>query len=152
MNPAHLLVLSAVCVSLLGASSIPPQPLNLLQFNYMIQCTIPGSRPFLDYMDYGCYCGTGVAGHPVDELDRCCQTHDLCYSKAEEQPKCSSLLNSPLMKKYSYTCSGGTLTCNDDNDECGAFICNCDRAARICFAGAPYNKENKELDIATRCQ
>lgn len=26
------------------------------------------------------------------------------------------------------------------------FICNCDRAAAECFAKAPYNPENKDVD------
>nr|Q75S48.1 RecName: Full=Acidic phospholipase A2 1; Short=svPLA2; AltName: Full=PA2-I; AltName: Full=Phosphatidylcholine 2-acylhydrolase; Flags: Precursor [Bungarus candidus]BAD06270.1 phospholipase A2-I precursor [Bungarus candidus] len=152
MNPAYFLVLAAVCVSLLGAANIPPQPLSFYRYTEMIQCTIRGSLTYLDYMDYGCYCGTGSRGTPVDELDRCCQTHDNCYAEAEEHPKCSSLVKSPYMNLYSYTCSGGTITCNADNDECGAFICNCDRTAALCFAKAPYNEENKEIDISKRCQ
>nr|P84736.1 RecName: Full=Phospholipase A2 trimorphin; Short=svPLA2; AltName: Full=Phosphatidylcholine 2-acylhydrolase [Trimorphodon lambda] len=49
---------------------------NLYQFSNMIQCTIPGSDPLSDYGNYGCYCGYGGSGTPVDELLRCCQVHD----------------------------------------------------------------------------
>nr|P0C551.1 RecName: Full=Acidic phospholipase A2 KBf-grIB; Short=svPLA2; AltName: Full=Phosphatidylcholine 2-acylhydrolase; Flags: Precursor [Bungarus fasciatus] len=142
----------AVCVSLLGASIIPPQPLDLLQFNEMIECTIPGSFPLLDYMDYGCYCGTGGRGTPVDALDRCCKEHDDCYAQIKENPKCSSLLNVPYVKQYSYTCSEGNLTCSADNDECAAFICNCDRTAALCFAEVPYKRRNFRIDYKSRCQ
>lgn len=41
---------------------------NLIQFGTMIQCATP--RSFWDYMDYGCYCGYGGRGTPVDALDR----------------------------------------------------------------------------------
>lgn len=40
------------------------------QFRDMIICTNPNSWPILDYVDYGCYCGIGGSGTPVDELDR----------------------------------------------------------------------------------
>nr|P59069.1 RecName: Full=Phospholipase A2 superbin c; Short=svPLA2; AltName: Full=Phosphatidylcholine 2-acylhydrolase [Austrelaps superbus] len=46
---------------------------NLIQLSNMIKCAIPGSRPLLHYTDYGCYCGKGGSGTPVDELDRCCK-------------------------------------------------------------------------------
>lgn len=42
----------------------------LWQFRSMILCTVPDSWPALDYADYGCYCGLGGSGTPVDELDR----------------------------------------------------------------------------------
>nr|P86524.1 RecName: Full=Phospholipase A2 homolog P-elapitoxin-Aa1a beta chain; Short=P-EPTX-Aa1a beta chain; Short=svPLA2 homolog [Acanthophis antarcticus] len=30
---------------------------DLFQFGKMIECANKGSRPSLDYMNYGCYCG-----------------------------------------------------------------------------------------------
>nr|BAJ07178.1 phospholipase A2 enzyme [Pseudechis rossignolii] len=152
MSPAHLLVLLAVCVSLSGAASIPPQPLNLYQFKEMIECANKGTISGLAYAGYGCYCGNGGRGTPVDELDRCCKAHDDCYGEAEKLPACNYVMSGPCYNTYSYDCVEHQLTCKGDNDECKAFICNCDRAAAKCFAKAPYNNANWNIDTKTRCQ
>nr|AAZ22669.1 PLA-3 precursor [Pseudechis porphyriacus] len=144
MSPAHLLVLLAVCVSLLGASDIPPQPLNLYQFKNMIQCANKGSRATWHYLDYGCYCGPGGRGTPVDELDRCCQTHDNCYDQAGKKG-CF-----PKLTLYSWQCTGNVPTCNSKSG-CKDFVCACDAEAAKCFAKAPYKKENFKIDTKTRC-
>nr|ACY68713.1 phospholipase A2 isoform 4 [Parasuta nigriceps] len=145
MYPAHLLVLLAVCVSLLGAARIPPQPLNLVQFDSIIECANYGSRPSWHYLDYGCYCGKGGSGTPVDDLDRCCKTHDDCYAEADKKG-CN-----PTFSVYSWKCGSDGPTCSDNN-ECKAFICNCDAAAAKCFARAPFNQENWGIGTETRCQ
>ena len=41
---------------------------NVLQFGAMIYCAT-GRFP-LDYNGYGCYCGLGGSGIPVDQTDR----------------------------------------------------------------------------------
>uniref|UniRef100_R4FK41 PLA2-Pse-2 n=1 Tax=Pseudonaja modesta TaxID=340912 RepID=R4FK41_9SAUR len=142
MHPAHLLVLLGVCVSLLGAARIPPLPLDLIDFSNLITCANRGSRSWLDYAHYGCFCGSGGSGTPVDDLDRCCQVHDNCYGDAEKLPACNYQFSSPYWNPYSYKCNEGEITCTDDKDECKAFICNCDRTAAICFARATYKDEN----------
>nr|ABK63569.1 PLA2-7 precursor [Demansia vestigiata] len=147
MFPAHLLVLLGVCVSLLEAAKIPPQPLHLLQFGSMITCANSNSRPAWHYMDYGCFCGAGGRGTPVDDLDRCCQVHDDCYGEAERLPSCN-----PYRNFYSYECHGAEPTCTIGNDRCAAFICNCDRIAAICFAGATYDDAHWNIDSTPPCQ
>nr|AAZ22649.1 scutoxin precursor [Notechis scutatus] len=146
MYPAHLLVLLAVCVSLLGAASIPPQPLNLVQFSYLIQCANHGRRPTWHYMDYGCYCGAGGSGTPVDELDRCCKIHDDCYDEAGKKG-CF-----PKMSAYDYYCGENGPYCRNIEKKCLRFVCDCDVEAAFCFAKAPYNNANWNIDTKKRCQ
>ncbi|XP_065146550.1 phospholipase A2-like [Paramisgurnus dabryanus] len=123
------------------------------QLRDMILCTVPDSWPILDYADYGCYCGLGGSGTPVDELDRCCEAHDKCYREAKKHKKCVPILDNPYTKTYSFSCDKPTqkITCGSDNDECEAFICDCDKIAAECFAEAPYNEENAFLP-SDRCK
>ena len=41
---------------------------NLMQFSAMIMCAT--RRSSLDYNLYGCWCGKGGGGNPVDDVDR----------------------------------------------------------------------------------
>nr|P23028.2 RecName: Full=Acidic phospholipase A2 homolog textilotoxin D chain; Short=svPLA2 homolog; Flags: Precursor [Pseudonaja textilis]AAZ22644.1 textilotoxin D chain precursor [Pseudonaja textilis] len=152
MHPAHLLVLLGVCVSLLGAASIPRPSLNIMLFGNMIQCTIPCEQSWLGYLDYGCYCGSGSSGIPVDDVDKCCKTHDECYYKAGQIPGCSVQPNEVFNVDYSYECNEGQLTCNESNNECEMAVCNCDRAAAICFARFPYNKNYWSINTEIHCR
>uniref|UniRef100_R4G7M1 PLA2-Sut-1 n=1 Tax=Suta fasciata TaxID=529716 RepID=R4G7M1_9SAUR len=145
MYPAHLLVLLAVCVSLLGATGIPPRPLTLLQFDTMIECANNRSRSSNDYMDYGCYCGEGGSGTPVDDLDRCCKIHDDCYGEAKKH-ECD-----PLSLKYRWRCGRQGPYCRSKT-QCQRFVCLCDLLAAKCIAQETYNRENYNIDTKKRCQ
>ncbi|XP_054700425.1 phospholipase A2 [Grus americana] len=134
-----------------GAASAAVSPRAVWELRSMLKCTIPDSHPLLDFADYGCYCGLGGSGTPVDELDRCCQVHDACYTQAKKLESCTFLLDNPYTELYKFSCSNGQITCNSKNDECEMFICNCDRTAAMCFAKAPYNPEYRHLDTKKYC-
>ncbi|XP_036908509.1 phospholipase A2 [Sturnira hondurensis] len=140
-----LLVLAAL-LTVGAASEGGISPRAVWQFRNLIKCAVPGSHPWEEYNNYGCYCGLGGSGNPVDELDACCQKHDNCYEQALRLDSCKSIMDNPYTKTYSYSCSGTEITCSSKNTPCQAFICNCDRNAAICFSKAPYNKRHKDLD------
>ncbi|XP_015750076.1 PREDICTED: basic phospholipase A2 taipoxin alpha chain-like [Acropora digitifera] len=56
---------------------------SIPEFGFLITCKAK-RNPF-NYNGYGCYCGLGGYGHPVDGLDRCCQVHDNCYHLLERK-------------------------------------------------------------------
>ncbi|KAJ8414767.1 hypothetical protein AAFF_G00022900 [Aldrovandia affinis] len=119
----------------------------LWQFRAMVICMMPDSWPALDYADYGCYCGKGGSGTPVDNLDRCCLVHDKCFSDAMQHDDCWPLLDNPYTEIYSYECNEESkiITCKDNNDPCEMFICECDRLAAMCIAEAEYIPEHEHL-------
>ncbi|XP_078277369.1 phospholipase A2-like [Rhinoraja longicauda] len=117
---------------------------NLIQFSNVIKCVQPGSKPLRTFNNYGCYCGFGGSGKPVDDLDRCCQTHDNCYGRAKKELGCKFHKN-PKAVFYKYSCSNKTVTCRAENGRCAQFVCECDRKAAICFSKAKYNPKNKGL-------
>ena len=85
----RLLLVCAVLAGCYGA----PQEANTEQAsvfdfgNMIVACTAgtpPAAMKRSDYWDYGCYCGLGGAGTPVDATDECCQTHDRCWDKVKK--------------------------------------------------------------------
>ncbi|XP_048412304.1 phospholipase A2 [Stegostoma tigrinum] len=141
-----------VVVLLAAAGSKASQPRALWQFYHVILCSTPGSHPLLDFSNYGCYCGFGGSGTPVDDLDKCCQIHDNCYSEALKLKECRPIFDNPYTIIYSYTCSENTVTCINKNSPCKMFVCECDRKAAICFSKAKYNRQHKNLDQSHYCK
>ncbi|XP_076010380.1 phospholipase A2, minor isoenzyme-like [Genypterus blacodes] len=123
----------------------------LWDFSNMISCTVPGPIPVIRFGDYGCYCGYGGSGRPVDALDRCCQVHDNCYGQATRRPDCQGIFDSPYIKPYSFTCARRTPTCSSKNSSCAQFICECDRNAAMCFASTPYRRRLINLISSRYC-
>ncbi|AWP15004.1 putative phospholipase A2 minor isoenzyme-like [Scophthalmus maximus] len=145
MNTLQTLFLLAAGLS--GAVSQEDNVLKVLpQFRNMILCVLPKSSPILDYADYGCYCGKGGSGTPVDDLDRCCMVHDHCYDDAMHLDECRSIIDSPYIKIYHYRCyMKNKITCRKNKDACARFICECDKKAAECFARTELNPKNKRL-------
>ncbi|XP_072244521.1 phospholipase A2 [Leuresthes tenuis] len=114
----------------------------LWQFGKMIICVQPGVNP-LAYNEYGCWCGFGGRGTPVDDVDNCCKAHDKCYEQSRNIPECTGIADLPYIIDYNYTCSNQRVTCSAANDSCQAAVCECDRVAAHCFARYEYNPENK---------
>uniref|UniRef100_A0A671U5C6 Phospholipase A2 n=1 Tax=Sparus aurata TaxID=8175 RepID=A0A671U5C6_SPAAU len=87
---------------------------SLWQFRNMIKCVQPDVLFALKYDNYGCYCGYGGQGTPVDELDQCCKVHDDCYEAQMNDPECKSFWPhlKPYFIYYRYTCTEHQPTCS----------------------------------------
>eukprot|EP00057_Strongylocentrotus_purpuratus_P021209 XP_011675683.1 PREDICTED: phospholipase A2 OS2-like [Strongylocentrotus purpuratus] len=102
----------------------------------MIKCAT--GRSGLDYNNYGCHCGLGGEGTPVDATDRCCEAHDKCYDDVIADNSlglfgfCSPYLVTYKWSSSSCTCITGGWT----NTECKKRTCKCDKDAADCFAQA----------------
>ncbi|XP_004592469.2 phospholipase A2, membrane associated-like [Ochotona princeps] len=126
---------SLLLVAIIMAFGLQEVHGNLLNFRKMIKFTT-GKEPATTYGFYGCFCGLGGTGTPLDATDRCCATHDCCYTRLENLGCGTKLLN------YHYSLSDNTITCEDE-DYCRKELCQCDRTAAYCFAANQdtYNKE-----------
>ncbi|XP_078522351.1 phospholipase A2, minor isoenzyme-like [Lissotriton helveticus] len=145
-------LLAFLLVAVVAAEHGAPDMNSLFNFRSMIKCAIPSSNPLLDYNNYGCFCGYGGSGTPLDDLDRCCEVHDACYDYSMVHPSCKGIFDKPYIENYTYSCSGTSITCSSKNNPCEAFICECDRAAAICFSKSKYNPEYKNVDVKKYCK
>ncbi|XP_022087351.1 phospholipase A2 AP-PLA2-I-like [Acanthaster planci] len=125
---------------------------NVGQMGKMTSCTtglslIESARA---YTGYGCYCGLGGAGNPLDATDDCCYFHDKCY----DQSPCSYRQTYTIRYQMTTSSCGSddaTVTCktasdypgyDGDEKECALTICNCDKDLAYCLAEArsTYNE------------
>ncbi|XP_059572703.1 acidic phospholipase A2 PLA-1, partial [Alligator mississippiensis] len=112
---------------------------NAIQFGKMIKATTR-KNALLSYNGYGCFCGLGGKGTPVDATDRCCHAHDCCYRRAKQRG-----CKNPVITWYKYRIRKGRITCQllkiimclfllvNASNSCKKEVCECDRAAALCF-------------------
>lgn len=135
MIPASLLVAILFIIAggcLYRADAAPNRDRRALwQLDTFISC-YTGRSGFV-YNGYGCWCGLGGSGRPLDGSDRCCMGHDYCYQTVQDN-RCGVYFSS-----YQYTetnCDGppgtGFVTCTSDND-CERELCECDRRLAQCL-------------------
>lgn len=119
----------------------------IYQLADMIKCTT--GRSIWKYAFYGCWCGKGGKGSPVDATDSCCKTHDECYTSLKDAGTCGHF--QLYFENYDYstsdcqtanatiTCTGGTgntTTCADE-------LCLCDKALAECLGASPFDRNFK---------
>ncbi|XP_063091714.1 putative inactive group IIC secretory phospholipase A2 isoform X3 [Cavia porcellus] len=115
------------------------------QFQRMVK-HVTGRSAFFSYYGYGCYCGLGGKGVPVDDTDRCCRAHDCCYKKLKE------LGCQPLLSSYQFHIINGTVVCGctlgpSSSCLCGLKACECDKRSVYCFKDSlpTYEKNFKQF-------
>ncbi|KHJ42205.1 hypothetical protein D918_07737 [Trichuris suis] len=81
---------------------------SLLNLGCMVECMLH-IEPISRYVNYGCWCGFGGAGEPIDNIDRCCQSHDLCYDQALKKGSCT--LWQLYTTWYWWRCTEGYPSC-----------------------------------------
>jgi len=107
------------------------------------------------YNGYGCFCGIGGHGKPVDEVDRCCMVHDRCFTSAQ-RGVCATSKNTIYSESYKYTSKDtpkskngvhADITCVSASSYkgkgsealCSKTVCECDRQLARCFATHQHN-------------
>nr|XP_006132796.2 group IIF secretory phospholipase A2 isoform X2 [Pelodiscus sinensis] len=122
-------------MAILAASILTTTLSSLLDFKLMIR-TVTRKSALLSYNGYGCHCGLGGRGQPLDKTDWCCHAHDCCYNKLN--PSCH-----PYFDLYQYSIINEDIICwNINNSTCAKEACECDRTAALCFRkeASSYNK------------
>nr|XP_058946395.1 phospholipase A2 A2-actitoxin-Cgg2a-like [Pocillopora verrucosa] len=101
-----------------------------------------------DFIGYGCWCGIGGEGKPVDDLDGCCKAHDKCYDEIMQSEDCP-FEKAVYLMSYSVTGDGEKTKCNRPSSymmygKCRSLLCKCDLIAARCFAKSSYQEKYRK--------
>ncbi|KAM4716530.1 group 10 secretory phospholipase A2 [Anableps anableps] len=124
------LLLLSVAVAPVAAHSSQRTKRGLLELAGSIKCST--GRFALAYMMYGCYCGLGGKGWPLDKADWCCHKHDCCYEDAQR------LGCHTKTARYYWSCKDREVQCENSEDKCKKLLCKCDKEAAKCLRNAPF--------------
>lgn len=118
---------------------------SLFEFRTIIQCYQPWADPVATYGSYGCWCGYMGSGRPLDDTDRCCYVHDMCYDRVDKRSSGKSSIAPPSYTTgYKFECANNRARCSKDvNSEVEQQLCECDRAAAECFTRSRFSYSNK---------
>ncbi|XP_013395277.1 uncharacterized protein LOC106170266 [Lingula anatina] len=110
-------------------------PATVFKHRLLSQC-LKEKNPLRFPGGYGCHCGVGGSGDPVDGIDECCQKHDECFANIDLNGICA-WAQSPYLVPYRYD------KCHDPYckppeyywwaGSCRSQVCECDAAAFRCF-------------------
>ncbi|XP_067121893.1 basic phospholipase A2 homolog BnuTX-I-like [Centruroides vittatus] len=85
-----------------------------------------------EFLPYGKYCGLGGEGKPVDRIDKCCKTHDECYTSAYTN-ECKHDPGQVYVVKYKWYKKKKGVRCGKNPNPCAAKVCDCDQKLVVCF-------------------
>lgn len=125
-----------------GKRSILDLALTLWCYRHRLQ------TPLLAINLYGCYCGSGGSGSPLDSVDQCCFLHDCCYRHARVSLKCYKRVK---WQRYKLLCKRSETQCQSKST-CGRVACECDKQLAQCLTTAKPQKKHAFYNRGNLCK